>query len=91
MGTLPMRFRMLEIMSDDKVYTVASMMEVLKKDYQGEGQLTAKNITTHFDSARAVGLIEVADADFDSNKELIMQYKITEFGHDRCANYLPKK
>ncbi len=88
--TLPMRFRMLEIMADGNAYTVASMLEALKGEYQGEGQFNDKVVSVHFDSARAVGLIDVAEAELDAAKNLTVQYKITDYGRERLI-YIPAK
>jgi len=80
---LPLRYRMLHLMSVKGQFNMAKIMDELKDEYGTEGQFKVAIMQNHLDSMRAVGLIEVTDAKLDANNNLDMQYEITDFGMSR--------
>jgi len=87
-STLPLRFRVLHYASQKDTVSYLDLLEDLKEEYGTDGQFNRGMITRHLDSLRAVGMIEESDVDFDENQELLVQYKITEYGRSRLS-YLP--
>ncbi len=87
--TIPMRFRILHLISQNPGITEAELMDALRPEYGGEGQLKQSIIYTHLASMRAVGMIEDTEISVDKNNKLIQRVKITEYGTSRLA-YLPK-
>jgi hypothetical protein len=87
--TLPMRFRILHIISTHKDINRQQLIDALKPEYGNEGQLNDSLVETHLASMRAVGMIEDTDISIDASNNLIQRFKITEYGHSRLA-YLPK-
>ncbi len=85
---LPLRCRMLHLMSDKNEYDMEKMMAELKDEYGTEGQFKPSMMQLHLDSMRAVGLIEIVSAKLDASNNLDRMYKITDFGMERLA-YLP--
>lgn len=51
----------------------------IQKEYSGEGQASDKIIRAHLESLRAVGALEVVDAEEEKGK-LVFLYKITDYG-----------
>jgi hypothetical protein len=87
---LPLRFRVLHYASQKDSFNYQDLLRDLKEEYGTDGQFNKGMMNLHIDSLRAVGMLEEVDVDFDKNKELIVQYKITDYGRDRLS-YLPKE
>lgn len=88
-NTLPMRFRILHIISQKEDINCKELIEELRPEYGNEGQLKESGIENHLASMRAVGLIEINKSFLDSADKLIQRVKITEYGQGRLS-YLPK-
>jgi DNA-binding MarR family transcriptional regulator len=87
-STLPLRFRVLHYASQNDAVNYVDLLNDLKEEYGTDGQFNRSMITRHLDSLRAVGMIEESDVAFDQNQELLVQYKITDYGRSRLS-YLP--
>lgn len=85
---LPLRFRVLHYASKKESFNYHDLLKDLKEEYGSDGQFNKGMMNLHIDSLRAVGMIEETDVDFDKNKELLVQYRITDYGRDRLG-YLP--
>ncbi len=85
---LPLRYRILHIMSDNGSYSVDDIMEALKDEYGGEGQFNSKIMETHLQSLKAVGMLEYTEVYLDEAGELVRKFKLTEYGYSRLE-YLP--
>lgn len=89
MAKIPMRFRILHLMSVYEMLSDEEIMKALKEEYGTEGQLKKSIIDSHLQSMRAVGMIENADVSLDENDNIKIKYKITDYGLSRLK-YLPK-
>ena len=87
--TLPMRFRILHIISQHEDINRQELMDALQPEYGCEGQWNNALVENHLASMRAVGMIEDTDISVDAANNLIQRFKITEYGQSRLA-YLPK-
>ena len=85
---LPMRFRILHLLSEGVSLSTAEIIANLQSEYAGEGQFKESIMNLHLSSMRAVGLIEVIELSLDAVDALQQKYKITEFGRSRLS-YLP--
>lgn len=88
MARLPMRFRILHLMSKNEKMDVNDIMSALRDEYGKDGQFKLSTVNTHLASMRAVGLIEVCDVRIDPKDNLIQTYRITDYGRSRLS-YLP--
>lgn len=86
---LPMRFRILHIISKNAGITDHEIMQHLEPEYGGEGQFRLAIVKEHIASMRAVGLIEDQSFSLGKDQELIQNVQITEFGESRLG-FLPK-
>ena len=88
--TLPMRFRILHIISKHEDIDCKELIEALRPEYGSEGQLNESMVENHLASMRAVGLIEnnAIFLEGPTNK-LVQRVKVTEFGQSRLG-LLPK-
>lgn len=90
-GLLPLKFRILHYAAKAKgTFSVVDLLRDLKDDYGSDGQFNKKMLSNHLDSLRAVGMIETAKAEFDAQGELMIDYKVTDYGKSRLS-YLPKE
>lgn len=87
---LPMRFRMLHLLSKNESLSEVTMLEALRSEYSQEGQFKESIIDNHFQSMLAVGLIEIKNISIIPNGKLAHEYRITEYGTGRLS-YLPKE
>ena len=88
-NTLPMRFRILHIISKQEDIDCIELVEALKPEYGDEGQLKESSIKNHLASMKAVGLIENNKIFLDGPDKLVQRVKVTEYGQSRLS-YLPK-
>lgn len=86
---LPMRFRILHIISEQAGLTESEIMDRLEPEYGKEGQFRISVIREHLASMRAVGLIEDRSFAMGADNTLVQKVQITEFGESRLG-FLPK-
>ncbi len=86
---LPMKFRILHLMSKNESLSEQQILEELRKDYGSERQCRHSVIEFHLQNMRAVGMIQYAELSLDENGKLKKKYKITDFGTSRLK-YLPR-
>ncbi len=88
---LPMRFRIMHLVSQHDSITDKEIMEKLREEYGDEGQFTKSKIDTHLMSLRAVGILENAGVSLDENDNLVQAFAITDYGKKLLDTYLPSK
>lgn len=86
---LPLRFRILYLLSQHDALTENEVMDALRDEYGNEGQFKLANIESHLMSMKAVGMLEVVDVNLNDNGKLVQQYRITAYGKSRLK-YLPQ-
>lgn len=87
---LPMRFRIIHLVSQHDTISDNEVVEALRDEYGEEGQYTLSKINTHLMSLRAVGIIENAGVSLDQGGKFVQQFKITDYGINLLNSYLPK-
>ncbi len=90
MMKLPLRSRVLHYVSNSGSVTLDQVVDALKDEYGDEGQFKRSVIEGHLMALRAVGIIEVEKAELDDNDNLVLWYKITDYGKSKLV-YLPKE
>lgn len=88
---LPMRFRIMHLISQNDSVNNQEIMKFLGDEYTGEGQYKLSVIDTHLMSMRAVGIIEIANAFLNESGNLVQEFKITDYGKQLLSSYLPKE
>ncbi|KUK31229.1 MAG: Winged-helix DNA-binding domain protein [Thermoanaerobacterales bacterium 50_218] len=86
---LPMRFRILHLISEKENMGVDEVMEALRPEYGGERQWKRGVIYDHLRALKAVGMIETTDVSLDEKGNLVEKFKITDYGKSRLR-YLPE-
>lgn len=90
MMKLPLRSRVLHFLSNSGSVTCEQVVDALKDEYGDEGQFKPSVVEGHLMSLRAVGIVDVDKVDFDDNDNLMLWYKITDYGRSKLS-YLPKE
>ena len=88
---LPMRFRIIHLVSQHDKISDKEVMEALRDEYGDECQYKMSIIETHLMSLRAVGIIENTGVSLDENDNLVQQFSITDYGRDLLDKYLPSQ
>ena len=88
---LPMRFRIIHLVSQHDKISDKEVMEALRDEYGDECQYKMSIIETHLMSLRAVGIIENTGVTLDENDNLVQQFSITDYGKDLLDKYLPSQ
>ena len=89
--TLPLRLRIAQVVeqADEKAMTAEEIYELIKDEYQGEGQFSLPKMEWHLMCIKAVGLIEGVEPYWNSEGEACYKYRITQAGRRNLA-YLKK-
>ena len=88
---LPLKLRIFQYLTQvDHPGTSQDVMDALKGEYAGEGQMTYERVDFYMQSLLCVDMIEQTDVEFDKDGELIVHYQITDFGRSRIK-YIPKR
>jgi hypothetical protein len=80
---LPLRFRILHVISQNAGITTKGIMDLLKGEYGKEGQFRDGVISEHLASMRAVGMIVNQSIEMDASQRLIEKVEITDYGKSR--------
>jgi len=91
MKTLPMRFRILHLLTTHpEGLSEIEIMDALKPEYGTEGQFKRSIVDNHLASMKAVGLVEIKELYLDEKGELAHKFIATETGYS-YRKYLPKE
>ncbi len=81
---LPLKTRMLQFaIQHEKEFTLPGMMKALEPEYGGEKMFNYKQMDEYFDSYMGVGFFSPTLKEFDSNGNLVIHCKVTEYGKSR--------
>lgn len=86
--TLPMRFRILHLLTTQELSEI-EIMAALRPEYGTEGQYKRSVIDTHLSSMKAVGMIEISELSMGSDGKLLHKFRATEYGRN-YLKYIPK-
>lgn len=90
MMKLPLRSRVIHYLSKSGDVTCDEVVDALKDEYGYERQYKPSLIQGHLMALVAVGIVDVDKVDFDDNDNLMLWYKITDYGRSKLS-YLPKE
>jgi hypothetical protein len=83
MSTLPVKFRLLQIIFQNQGISQKKILEILKEDYPDDRYVSEKGVEEYLVSLKAVGLIELSNITLDKRGDLEQFYKITNYGVSR--------
>ncbi len=86
---LPIKTRILEYaIENDKPFTAEEISGVMKKEYEGEKTSCTANIERLLNTYCGVGVMDAVDVVFGERDELVVTYRVTEFGK-KYEKYIP--
>lgn len=83
MNPLPVKFRIIQAIYQNKQLSNIEILEILKKEYPFDRSIRANNLEQSLLSLKIVGIIEQKSAAVDLDDELIIYYRITDYGVSR--------
>ncbi len=86
---LPLKFDLVKFMVGKDEVSALELFDNAKITYEGERQLSYKDIEKHLSALRAAGLIEMVNAKLDGDGSLLCSYRLTDYGNSRLK-YIPQ-
>jgi hypothetical protein len=83
MSQLPVKFRIIQAIYESKQLSNIEILQILKKEYPLDRSIKANTLEQYLLSLKVVGIIEQKSATVDFDDELIIYYKITDYGVSR--------
>ncbi|AET66271.1 hypothetical protein Desor_0570 [Desulfosporosinus orientis DSM 765] len=83
MKKLPVKFRVVEVISEHNGVSNEEIFNMLKDEYPTDRNVNDEGIDDYLLSLKSVGLIEVTSVTLDDNGKLRHCYKITDYGTNR--------
>lgn len=74
----------------DRPVTTQEIIDGIKDEYAGERQMTYKRVDDYIQQLLGVNMIAQDKVEFDDNDELVVYYKVSDFGKSRIK-YIPKR
>ncbi|WP_425804205.1 hypothetical protein ACHOLT_19740 [Desulfitobacterium sp. Sab5] len=83
MSQMPVKFRILQAINQNKELSNQELLEILKKEYPLDRCVNGEGIDNCLLSLKTGGMIKLTQAVEDSNGKLKLYYKITDYGMNR--------
>lgn len=83
MSQMPVKFRILQAIYQNKELSNQEILVILKKEYPLDRSVNEEGIDNCLLSLKTGGMIELSQAVEDSNGKLKLYYKITDYGKSR--------
>ncbi|KLU66560.1 MULTISPECIES: hypothetical protein [Desulfosporosinus] len=80
MGQLPVKFRLLQVISENENLSNQELLEILRNEYPLDRSVNKRGIEDYLLTLTATGLIDLKNAALDDNGNLQLSYKITDYG-----------
>ena len=88
---MPVRYNIVNhLIKNPAGMTPSALYEILRDIYPGERSCNMKEIDKQLMSLKGAGLAEIADGEEQEGKELVLTYRITEYGKDLAKQYIGK-
>ncbi|NLT94408.1 MAG: hypothetical protein GXW85_02565 [Clostridia bacterium] len=83
MSLVPVKIRILQLISENQGISNEDLLLLLKKEYTWDRNINEKSIEDYLISFKNIGMIELTDIVFDAGGKLKQFYKITDYGLNR--------
>ena len=86
---VPLYYAIVKHFMDGRQDCAAGVVYALAPDYGNYKMLTMKDVEEALATAKENGILDEANAgDLDSNGELVVYYRVTDFGKDMISRYI---
>jgi hypothetical protein len=85
---LPLNFAILKLFEKGDEYDVKGVMEKLSSEYSSFRAFTVKGINESLMSAEKNGMLDEVNWELDTNGDLCVFYKATDYGYDMIKGYI---
>ncbi|WP_088226070.1 hypothetical protein [Desulfosporosinus sp. FKB] len=80
MSQIPVKFRLLQVISENENLSNQELLEILRNEYPLDKSVNERGIEDYLLTLTATGLIDLKNAALDDNGNLQLSYKITDYG-----------
>ncbi|AFM40589.1 hypothetical protein Desaci_1585 [Desulfosporosinus acidiphilus SJ4] len=80
MCQIPVKFRLLQVISQNDNLSNHKILDILKKEYPHDRSVNEKGVEDYLLTLTATGLIELKNAVLDQSGNLELSYSITDYG-----------
>ena len=85
---LPLSYAIIKLFTDGKSHCAQNVVEALKGDYRNSKMLTAKDVDEMLVTSKENGLLVESDAKIDSSKDLLVFFRLSEYGQEMVRRYI---
>ena len=85
---IPLHYAIVKHFMDGQEDCAAGVVDALKPDYGDYKMLTLKDVEEALATAKENGILDETRCDLDSNDELVIYYRVTDFGKDMIGRYI---
>lgn len=85
---VPLYYAIVKHFMDGRQDCAAGVVDALASDYGNYKMLTMKDVEEALATAKENGILDEAKCDLDSNGELVVYYRVTDFGKDMISRYI---
>lgn len=86
--SLPLYYAIIKHFENGTEDCAQGVVTALESEYSGYKLLTINDVTEALATAKENGILEETSYEIDSEKQLMANYKLTEFGKDMIERYL---
>lgn len=86
---VPLYYAIVKHFMDGRQDCAADVVDALAPDYGNYKMLTMKDVEEALATAKENGVLEECGYDLDSIGELVVYYRMTDFGKDMVGRYIP--
>lgn len=88
MKKLPLKMRVIQLLSTVSDLTVEEVKVSLESEYGSEKQFNSKNLANMFLAMKAVGIVSIHGIEPNGETEISVRYSLTDYGRSTMT-YIP--
>lgn len=85
---LPLSYAIIKLFTDGKSRCAQNVVEALEGDYRNSKMLTVKDVDEMLATSKENGLLVESDAKIDSNKDLLVFFRLSKYGQGMVEKYI---
>ena len=87
---MPLYYATVKHFMDGEEYSARDVIDALEPNYGGYKLLTLKDVEEALATAKENGLLDESSCDLDEKGDLVISYRVNDFGRDMIDRYIGK-